>query len=239
METGRTDNYANARIPDAIWTIKDIAIVTLSIFAGAIMLYLITLALFGDNQTTFRLARYVGSFLMITIPLFWVRKKYGLSKEVLGLRKGNLNLASHALIGVAAAIIYSSLAQLPIFRYGAAPVGLNIAYSPIDLILVPLSLGGFAATVLTPVSEEIMMRGFVYGYLRRRMGIAVGIIIQALFFSFMHVNTFETAFTVIAHTFIIGAILGILYERTGSLYPSMICHGTINYLSIIIFALRR
>jgi len=226
-------------MPVAVWTTKDIAIVTLSIFAGAITLYITTLALFGDSQTTFICARYMGSLLMIMIPLLWVKTKYRLSKEVLGLRNGNLSLASHALIGVVAAIIYSSLAQLPFFRYGTAPAGVSITYSPLDLILVPISISGFATTVLTPVGEEIMMRGFLYGYLRRRMGVIIGIIIQAIFFSLVHVNSFESAFNVIAHTFIIGAILGILYERTGSLYPSMICHGMINYLSIIIYALRK
>ena len=67
-----------------------------------------------------------------------LRKVCGLSDEVMGSRKGNFRLAGRALVVVAAAIICSSLAQLPIFRYDVlVPVGLNITWAPIDLILVP------------------------------------------------------------------------------------------------------
>lgn len=231
------DKYAKREIPNAIWSIKDVMVVTLCVIVGGLLFYFTTLVLFDDSKTTFRLARYVGSLLMIFVPLFWVNKKYGLSKEVLGLRKGNLNLLSHVLIGVIAAFIYFFLLQLTPFRYGAAPIDLKLSYSSVNLILLPFSISGFATTVLTPVSEEIMIRGFIYGYLRKKQGVFFGLFLQAVLFSLLHYNVYGNALNAVVQTFIIGLILGLLYEKTESLYPSMICHGVINYLSIIAFVL--
>ena len=226
--------YTKPDIPNAVWTIRDILIVTFCVLACSILFYIILLAFFGDNKATFRIARYVGSLLMIFTPLVWVKRKYGLSKEILGLRKGNLSLPFYILLGIGAAVIYSLIIQLTPLRYGAAITGFKISYSYIDLILLPLSISGFASIVLTPVGEEIMDRGFTYGYLRRKLGVAQGLFLQALLFSLLHFDyIYGNAFSLITNRFLIGLILGILYEKTGSIYSSMICHSVINYLVII------
>lgn len=231
--------YTASEIPDAIWTIKDVVIVTLCIFAGGILFYISTLILFGDSKTTFRLARYVGSLLMIFSPLLWIKKKFKLSKDALGLRKGNLSLSVYILLGVVAAVIYFLLVQLTPFRYSSVPFDLKNSYSPLHLILLPLSISGFATVILTPVSEEIMIRGFMYGYFRKKIGMVFGLFLQSLIFSLLHFNYAGNASIVVIHAFIIGLILGFLYEKTGSLYPSMICHGMINYLAVISFVLNK
>jgi membrane protease YdiL (CAAX protease family) len=229
-----TTKYTETDIPNAVWTIRDVLIVILCVLASGILFYIAALAFFGDNKATFRIARYVGSLLMIFTPLVWVKRKYGLSKEILGLRKGNLSLPFYILLGIGAAVIYSLIIQLTPLRYGAAITGLKISYSYIDLILLPLSISGFASIVLTPVGEEIMVRGFMYGYFRKRLGAALGLLLQAIVFSLLHLSPSIKSIQV----FIIGIILGLLYEKTGSIYSSMICHGAINYIAII-FMLQR
>jgi membrane protease YdiL (CAAX protease family) len=224
---------------DIIWTMKDVLLVVLFIFAVEILFYVFTLVLFGDSKTTFNVVRYVGSLLMIFIPLYWVKKKFGLSKEVLGLKKGRFSLPSYVLIGTVAAIIYFFLSQITLFRYATNSTGFKFTYSAFHLILLPLSIGGFASIVLTPIGEEILIRGFVYGYFRQKKGVIIGLFLQALLFSLLHYNIYENYFNALAQTFIIGVILGCLYEKMGSLYPSMICHGMINYLSIIAFVLNK
>ena len=221
-------------MPVATWAFKDVLIVTSCVFSGGIIFYISTLALFGDNKTTFSLARYIGALLMIFIPLFWIKKKYGLSKETLGLRKGEFSLLKSVVIGIATGIIYSLIIEITPLRFGAAPAELKNSYSYINLILLPLSISGFATILLAPISEEIMDRGFIYGYLRRKLGVVPGLFLQALLFSLLHFNyIYGNAFNLITNRFLIGLILGILYEKTGSIYPSIICHGVFNYLGII------
>lgn len=228
-----------SEMPIATWTIKDILIVVSCVFSGGLIFYISTLILFGDNKTTFQLSRYVGSLLMAFFPLFWIKKKYGLSKEALGLKKENLSLLKIVSIGILPAITYSILVQFTPLRYGSAPTSLKISEHYIDLILLPVSISGFASLVLAPVGEEIFGRGFIYGYLRKKLGVVFGLLLQALLFSLLHFSyIYGNAFNLIANRFLMGLILGILYEKTCSLYPSMICHGTINYLAIILWSVR-
>jgi membrane protease YdiL (CAAX protease family) len=221
--------YTKPDIPNAVWTIRDVLIITLCVLAGSILFYTVLLAFFGDNKATLRIARYVGSLLMIFLPLFWVKRKFGLSKEVLGLRTGNVTFSLHILLGIGAAGIYFLFIQLTPFGYGTIFTGLKKSYSYINLILMPLSISGFASIVLTPVGEEIMVRGFMYGHFRKKLGVAIGLILQAMVFALLHISPSIKSI----QAFIIGVILGLLYEKTGSIYSSMICHGAINYIAII------
>jgi membrane protease YdiL (CAAX protease family) len=226
-----------AEIPDAVWTIRDVVLVTLFICAGFLLFYISVLELFGDNKTTFRLALYVYSLLAISFPPIWIKKKFGLSKEALGLRMGKLSLSLHILIGAVAATIYFLLIQMTSFGYGIASTDLGIFSSPLHLILLPISYGGLVHIILTPVGEEILIRGFIYGYLRKKLGVILGLLLQALLFSLMHFYGYDLNSTV--QLFVIGLILGLLYEKTGSIYPAMICHGMLNYISTIALAVQR
>lgn len=223
----------SGKIPLAVWKIKDVLIVTLSILSGGIIFYFSILVLLGDNTTTFRLARYIGALLTIFLPLFWIKKEYGLTKEALGLKKGNLNLSLSILIGITTALLYSFLIKLTIFRHTSV-IDSDIHNFYIYLILLPVSISGFLTIVLVPISEEILFRGFMYGYFRKKMGIIPGLLFQTFLFSLLHLNPFYVnTFKMLINVFLIGLILGILYEKNGSIYPSIICHGTINYLGIV------
>lgn len=223
------------RVSIATWTIIDLLAVIFIAYASSAILYIALLELVGDNKTTLRIARYAGSFLALFVPLFWVKTRYGLPKEVLGLKKGDFHLSFLIIIGIGTALIYSLLLRMtPLWRDSAIS-NVPISDYHIFLILLPVSIDGFATLVLTPISEEVMDRGFIYGYLRGRVGIALGLILQALFFSLSHPSyIYGDAFYLIGMRFLDGLILGILYEATGSIYPSIIFHGMTNYLAIIL-----
>jgi membrane protease YdiL (CAAX protease family) len=89
------------------------------------------------------------------------------------------------------------------------------------------------ASVLTPIVEEILNRGFIYGYLRKKFGVLLGLLIQSIVFTFPHLDLIlSDPIPQIIHKFILGLILGVLYEISDSLYPSMICHGILNFLAV-------
>lgn len=70
-----------------------------------------------------------------------------------------------------------------------------------------------------PVVEEIIFRGFLYKAFRARWGAGIAITATALIFSWVHMNWI--AFFPIL---ILGFLLAYLYEKTGSLIPSMAAH---------------
>lgn len=220
------------KVPIATWTLVDVVGVNLCLGIGFVLFCFALFALACDPKVTVVIVRCVGFLGGTFLPLFWIKKRYGLSKEDIGLSKGESKTSSLVFIGLATALIYSLLMRItPLWR--GWPALDHITYSYVHILLLPISISGFAAFVLSPIGEEVINRGLIYGYLRKKLGVTFGLILQALFFSLLHPSYIHgDAFYLIGMRFLIGIILGLLYEKTGSLYPSIACHGMINYLNI-------
>lgn len=94
-------------------------------------------------------------------------------------------------------------------------------------LLIPLLIG----SVLAPLSEEIFFRGFAYNYFRCRLGTGAALWVSAGFFSLLHLDLLRFVPLMLG-----GLGLAWLYERTGSLYPSIVAHGVWNgVMTLIIF----
>ena len=217
-------------MPDTPWGFRDLLIVCICIFVVDGLLVIAAFSLLGDKKMTELVSRFGSSLLMLFLPLFWIRKKFGLSKEALGLRGRKIN-KPYVILGLA---IAAAIMGRYFIKHGYGAI-LSIMNSMqfTDLNLVPLCISGFGTVILAPVSEEIMVRGFVYGYFRKRLGIPLGLISQALFFGLLHYGLPVTQIFLII---LIGVVYGYLYERTGNIYSSMIWHGAINF-SVVSVAL--
>ncbi len=85
----------------------------------------------------------------------------------------------------------------------------------------------FFVAGIGPIMEEIFFRGFTYKAFRGRFGVIPAMILSSLIFAAFHVNL--AAFLPI---FILGMMLCYLYEKTGSLVPSMTAHVVHNLLMV-------
>ncbi|MDD5084630.1 MAG: type II CAAX endopeptidase family protein [Candidatus Omnitrophica bacterium] len=88
------------------------------------------------------------------------------------------------------------------------------------------------ACVIGPVIEEIFFRGFCYPAIKKRWGKALAVFITALVFAAIHGSLF--AFLPV---FILGVALAFLYEKYGTLVPSIVMHIVHNSLFIGYFFL--
>ena len=217
------------------WGSKDLSVVFLGVCAGFTACYIGVHSVLSNETIAFNLVHYAASLLQLALPLLWVTKKLKVPKEALGLTHGKLSWMLHILIGVSAATVYF-LVFLGLARCCHLHPFLVYAkqkpYSPLQSILLPVSLGALPTTVLAPIAEEVMFRGFTYGYLRTKIGVAGGLVLQAVLFGLTHFNMNTSVYSALA-IIVAGMLFGLLYEKTGSLYPSMICHGAINYFWII------
>ena len=84
--------------------------------------------------------------------------------------------------------------------------------------------------VLVPFIEEIIFRGLVFGWLRKHLRFAYAAPISAVFFATVHGIP-----ELIPALAVMGLVLAAIVERSGSLWPSMIVHGTFNSLMTIAF----
>jgi membrane protease YdiL (CAAX protease family) len=88
---------------------------------------------------------------------------------------------------------------------------------------------GFLLAFVAPLTEEFFFRGFVFGVLREKIGVAGGAIATGVVFGLVHVagSPIETVGVLV----ILGVLLCLLYQRTGSLLPCIALHALNNALS--------
>ena len=79
-----------------------------------------------------------------------------------------------------------------------------------------------------PLVEELVFRGIILGGLRTTGRIFSAIVLSAVLFALAHMNINQFSYTIFA-----GVFWGLLVEATGSLIPSMLCHITMNSVSVI------
>ena len=90
------------------------------------------------------------------------------------------------------------------------------------------------AAIAGPIMEEIFFRGFMYNAIKKHIGVFWGILITASIFSFLHAHV--VGFMPIM---ILGILLAYLYEKTGSLIPSITVHITHNLASLFMVFLMK
>lgn len=90
----------------------------------------------------------------------------------------------------------------------------------------------FGVAVLTPLGEEVLFRGYIFGGLRRRLGVLTAALVSGLVFAVAHIDPgFYVPFT------IVGVILALLYERTGKLAVPIGVHFLFNFTAVLLLAL--
>jgi len=214
------------------WDVLDICrIVILFVFIGYI-LGIIELA-FMKIFPIIREKEHVrmmlnSSVLDVLITVFVLRivlVKYKDKLKNLGLSL--MNFFKDALLGIAGYI-----AALPMI-IGALVLSIWIAQAvnydpPIEPILklfleersaLFLFYSTIFVTIVGPIFEEIFFRGFVYSAFKKKIGVLGAIFTSSLLFSLLHTNVIG-----LLPIMVLGILLTYLYERTGSLIPSIVVH---------------
>ena len=86
-----------------------------------------------------------------------------------------------------------------------------------------------ALSIVTPLSEEILFRGFVLRGLLRYMGPGPAVVATSIVFSAFHLEP-----GTVVPIFFTGLAFGFLYTRTGSLWPCIAAHAGQNAIAIIV-----
>ena len=159
-----------------------------------------------------------------------VIRKYGLSWADLGLRPVSrrwcVRAALAAILMMPVVALVNSLVptvtnepfQNPQI-YALAPMG----FSWTGLLIMTVMAG-----VVAPLAEEIAFRGLLYPWLRDRWGVPAAAAASGLCFAALHgVVILIPALTVI------GIVLAVLYQRSGSLWTAVIAHGVFNTVMIL------
>jgi membrane protease YdiL (CAAX protease family) len=212
--------------------------VTLIIYLGAVVLsppvYSLLHTLIRSQIAGVDIFIFVGSIFMIFAPTIWIKTKYAMGKTSLGIRKGRWRAISMVSIGVGTGVIY--------FVLESVINGRNLVLDQSvwehwpDFFSSWFIFRILGISVLSPIGQEVYFRGFVYGYLRGILGKKLGLIAQGLVFSLFHVDfIFAASIGLFFQRLIVGILLGLIYDVSDSIYPSIACHVIINFLYILLW----
>jgi len=90
-----------------------------------------------------------------------------------------------------------------------------------------------SAAIISPIYEEIFYRGFLYRWLRTRTGFIGAILLSSIIFTIVHIPTYN----LMPVNFFSGIIFALAYERTNSIWPSVIIHGLTNGIMVLLTSL--
>ena len=222
---------ASAMGAKALRTFQAIVLFVAAIVGGSVGISLWALAApalgVAEGTTAFEIANTVAQFAGLVAPVGLFVAAAG-DRELLSW--GRPHSRQVAIAVGAVAVLYlgqiglvTALSQFdvsPSQNPAVDPAGRQAAYF---LLMIPVSL-----FVVGP-AEELLVRGGIQGLLARAWGPWPGIVgASALFGSLHYIGGGTGALAYVALSFLLGCLLGSLYERTGNLVVPMIAHGGYN-----------
>ena len=179
---------------------------------------------------------WVGVHLMglAIIAVVWRLgiRRYRAPLSVLGLVPAGFPSAQTVLMtfgilgaSLAFTVVYAALMELIDLEIFSPPdIPSDIAFPGVAAVFTFQALA-----LVTPLTEELFFRGFIFAGLIPRMGVGWAIVASAAVFSLFHL-----AVGVLIPIFVTGLLLGWLYYRTGSLWPCVLAHAGQNALAVAV-----
>ncbi|MCL4393335.1 MAG: CPBP family intramembrane metalloprotease [Chloroflexi bacterium] len=225
--------------PNVPWGLRDLLFGSLAAAVGVIALNLILLATglvtlrsITRNGDTLALFVALQDLTVVGAAALFSLVRYHAGWETLGLRSFDRPLGCGLSVRLLAAsygvrICYGMVA----LAFGYQPA-LQDVLSQLDTQGIGFVLTLVAAAVIAPIAEELFFRGFLYGGLRKRVGVPAAMAVSTLLFTALHFTLDQ-----FIPIFVLGLFLAWLYEKSGSLFPGIMLHSANNAISLILFAL--
>ncbi len=158
---------------------------------------------------------------------------------------GNQSVSCDIILGILTwfiaaptVILFSHLAEMFTSMIAGEPETDQIAVealkqslsSPIALVTILISILIFA-----PFLEEYLFRGLLQSWLRRKIGSTWAIFVTAFAFALLHFSPKQdwTNIPLIISLFTFACYLGFVYEKSRSLFSSIVLHVTFNLISVM------
>ncbi len=196
---------------------------------GVNLLYLLIMAVTGQAVDFYDWAVLInGVTSLAVLPLFvWLYRK-DLALRSLHRRKTKLSFSDGIWAflwgGSLAVVLNIVFALLQIFqRFPAYSEQSQRMMENVNIFWIVLW-----TAVVAPLVEEVVCRGLVFGRLRDYLGRWSAIVISGLMFGIYHGNVVQAIYASI-----LGILMAILVELTGTLWSSILFHVGANLISVL------
>ena len=212
-------------LANRIW---DIAYPVLMYYATITIGIYVAQMIFGGGNENYMLCKIIGS--LITIPVVYadykkdlmLSGKYGLKNPITKLEIKQIV----AVIGITICLsvaLNNIISMSPLVSMSEEYQNANNAFYGSTILLELIG-----SALITPLLEELLHRGVVYGRLRRMMGFWPAVILSAVIFAGLHFNIVQ-----FVYAFLLGIVFALFVEKSGKLYPAVIAHVVANGLAVI------
>lgn len=217
------------------WSLKEFVLLLLLEFViviGCIKFFVkpIYLRLLDDEL-------YAGTLTGLTIALILMLGVYvialypkKLSWSELGIKSFSVKEWKHILLSSILLLVGATIIVILTSFIGNSWENSKTAAIQQNVTFLTALIAFVSAAVISPIYEEIFYRGFLYRWLRTRIGFTGALIISSLIFTIVHIPTYN----VMPVNFFSGVIFALAYERTGSIWPSVVIHGLTNGVMVLL-----
>jgi membrane protease YdiL (CAAX protease family) len=173
-------------------------------------------------------ANILFDLAFVAAALYFVRLRGALDPAAIGFRRipVRLGVAAFVTAGVgyyAVSFIYGAIVN--VHGTDKVPKELGVDRSTAAAIAVTVFV-----CVVAPIAEEFFFRGFLFGVLRRGLGVVVAAVIVGILFGLAHTGSAQPQYLIPLG--MLGFVLCLIRWRTRSLYPCMALHSANNALAI-------
>jgi membrane protease YdiL (CAAX protease family) len=170
----------------------------------------------------------VQDAILVGAAVYAVRAVLGrVSPEMFGLRRTPVQTA---LTWIALVYVGFWVASAVVLTLFGSPPDQEIVKELKDTEALDVLVGFAVLTcVVAPLAEEFFFRGFMFGVLAARMGVAGGAVVTGLVFGLIHLPGSPLVGVVVLS--VLGVGLCVLYWKTGSLLPCLALHAAHNAFS--------
>jgi membrane protease YdiL (CAAX protease family) len=175
----------------------------------------------------------IGTLLLALPALAVVSARPELRRSVLGRAVSARTLGLTAALGAMLWVASIGLMELQSLAFPPTPEYLD-AFRQLHAALAPRGpldalVSVLVIAVLPGFCEELVVRGIVLPSLARPLGGVLAVVVSALLFAAMHFDPYRFFFTLA-----VGLGLGLVRLRTGSLWPPVVAHVTLNTLTFAV-----
>lgn len=206
------------------------SIVLSIVFFILLLIVLETTGLKLSDNTRFAFFGMLAYFSLFIVLWKFIFKKYPNVTSAIGLRR----VSWKAMLRMFPTAIVLMGINIIVFTATTTVFG-EIKVKDTDLLLNNTLKGNeyllvfIVTVVLAPIAEELLFRGLLYRYLRRKVPIIVAVLISAAVFGILHI--------VFPPLFVMGIVFALVSEKYDSLYPSMFLHAINNSIVFLTFYL--
>lgn len=171
----------------------------------------------------------VGDGVMIVAAIVFARLFLGAGVKALGLavKTSAGQIVTGIVTGIALVFVSQIVTALQALLFGPHPETvaelLKTHHGTVNFLY-----DFFSVCLIAPFAEELLFRGVVFAGLVKLVPLWPAAILSGIIFGVAHLDAWS-----IAPLAVIGVGLALLYHRTGTLWPNIAAHATVNTIALV------